>query len=229
MNGPYIHKWSRRETLQWLAASTLTLSLPRAESAAGGNDAVVSFTAHPGGYGTDPALTGSVAPWRRIFNQHQMQQAAVISDLILPPTNSALAPSVLGVPEFIDEWVSAPYPDQQRDRGTIIEGLSSLDSHCTDRWNKTFLLLDSTLQCTLVDELARSSSTRASDARADFFRTMRFLVVSAYYTTPEGFADIGYTGNTPLLNYPNLTVDEASILQKAFADLGLTEPARGHS
>jgi len=50
---------------------------------------------------------------------------------------------------------------------------------------------------------------------------LRFLVVSAYYTTPEGFKDIGYTGNIPLSSYPPITDEERKILDKAFFRLGL--------
>ena len=37
-------------------------------------------------------------------------------------SGSAPSASSLGVPDFVDEWVSAPYPDQVKDRPIILDG-----------------------------------------------------------------------------------------------------------
>ena len=73
----------------------------------------------------------------------------------------------------------------------------------------------------LVDDIARQSADPSAGPR-DFFRRFRYLVVGAYYTTPEGFKDIGYTGNVPLASYPPVTDEERAILEKALSNLGLS-------
>jgi hypothetical protein len=45
--------------------------------------------------------------------------------------------------------------------------------------------------------------------------------VGAYYTTPEGFRDIGYVGNVPLETYPPISDQERALLEKALSALGL--------
>jgi hypothetical protein len=46
----------------------------------------------------------------------------------LPADANSPAASAVGVPAFIDEWVSAPYPDQQQHRGVIRGGLAWLNT-----------------------------------------------------------------------------------------------------
>jgi hypothetical protein len=53
------------------------------------------------------------------------------------------------------------------------------------------------------------------------FRKPYGLVVGVYYTTPEGFKDIGYSGNVPLESYPPITDEERAILEKALSALRL--------
>ena len=47
--------------------------------------------------------------------------------------------SAIGVPEMIDEWVSAPYPRQQRDRSFLIAGLEWLDYEAKRRFDDSFV------------------------------------------------------------------------------------------
>lgn len=194
----YGARLSRRTTLFWLAAAGLLPTLPVG--------ALPSAPANKG-YGRDPNLLAPVVPWPRIMTKRELQLTAVMADLILPGTDSAPPPSALGVPEFVDEWISAPYPDQMNDRGVILGGLSSLD-------NVSFVEADTRrreqLLCEKIDGL--------------FIRRMRFLVVGGYYTTPEGFKDIGYVGNVPLQRFPPVTDAERGILETELRKLGITDP-----
>jgi len=56
--------------------------------------------------------------------------------------------------------------------------------------------------------------------QSKFFQRFRFLVVGAYFTTPERFRDIGYVGNVPLESYALMTDKERAILEKALSALG---------
>jgi hypothetical protein len=103
--------------------------------------------------------------------------------LILPATTSAPAPSAVGVPDFVDEWVSAPYPKQQTDRQIIFTGLEWLDKEATVRRRSPFLSVGEQHRLQILDEI--SSATTPSPEHT-FFRHIRFLVIGAYYTTPEG-------------------------------------------
>jgi len=154
---------------------------------------------------------------------HQLQLTAVLSDLILPGTDSAPSPSAIGVPDFVDEWISAPYQDQQSDRAIILSGLDWVDEEAKKLWRRGFLETDDQSQVILLDSMA--SGTRdavSSTVQNVFFQRLKFLVVGAYYTTPEGFKDIGYIGNVPMLSYPPPTKVEIAILDEKLRQLGIT-------
>jgi len=216
----YVPKVSRRSTLQWLAATGLISAIPR--YAHGANGRVAAFKAASKGYGTDPDLTHPVVPWTRTLTQRQLQLTAVLADLILPGSDSAPAPSMLGIPDFVDEWVSAPYPEQQMDRAIILEGLECIDAEAGRRWRKTFLEIDDAARQTMVSDIAGTSDRAAFAAQNTFFPRFRYVVVGAYYTTPEGFKDIGYIGNVPLESYPHITDEEKQILERELSKLGLS-------
>lgn len=194
MIAPQFPKVSRRVTLQWMAATSLAAGLSRWSHTRGDPPSPA-----PLGYGTDPDLKNPIVPWSLTMSTEQLKKTALLADLILPGTASAPAASAIGVHDFINEWVSAPYPDQVRDRGIVFEGLQSLD----------------------VDDLASGKATLSFDAHDLFFQRFRFLVVGGYYTTPEGWKDIGYIGNVPLASYPPVTDEERAILDKALSKLGL--------
>ena len=107
----------RRTTIKWmLAASAAWPAWRTAVGQVGHGTALRRPPAAPG-YGTDPDL---VTPhkrgefWPLTLSVAQRQLAAVLSDLIIPADEHSPSASSVGVVDFIDEWVSAPYPTQQR-------------------------------------------------------------------------------------------------------------------
>jgi hypothetical protein len=121
MDETYIPKVDRRTAIAWMGAVG-------AIAATG----VVVAGCHPTekpakGYGTDPALNPPAkAPWPRLLSKDELSTAAILADFILPASGAAPSASSLGVPDFIDEWVSAPYPDQVKDRPILRDGLKAL-------------------------------------------------------------------------------------------------------
>jgi hypothetical protein len=215
----YVPKLSRRTSLQWMAATSIASALPHRAPAA--DIQRIESTAVPLGYGTDPNLKAPVIPWPLLMTPHQLQQTAVLADLILPGTAAAPAPSAIGVPDFINEWVSAPYPDQLRDRETLFGGLRWLDAEAGQRANRGFLELGDALRQSVLNDIGQKSPKPPFIDQQPFFQRLRYLIVGAYYTTPEGFKDLGYIGNAPIANYPPITEEERAILDKALSTLGL--------
>jgi hypothetical protein len=222
VTAPYKPTLSRRATLELMATISVASALPRAAWAATSQAAPPAAAALQG-YGTDPNLNHPVVPWPLVMEPHQLQQTAVLADLILPGSATAPAPSALGVPDFVNEWVSSPYPDQQTDRVTIFEGLRWIDTEAVRRGQRTFLESEERIRKAIVDNIALKSPKAPLTAQSAFFQRLRFLVVGAYYTTTEGFRDIGYTGNRPLAAYPPLTDEERTILDGALSKLGLSQ------
>ena len=114
----YVRKIDRRTALTWIgvvgAATVVGAGVVVYGPKIGGK------TPGTKGYGTDPKLVEpEPAPWPRLLSDGELQAAAALADFILPATATAPAASALGIPDFLDEWVSAPYPDQEKDRPLI--------------------------------------------------------------------------------------------------------------
>lgn len=174
---PYVRKIDRRTALTWIGVVGAAAAVGTGVVVYGPK---VGGKAEAKGYGTDPKLAKpEKAPWPSLLSDEELQAAAVLSDFILPASGAAPAASAIGVPDFIDEWVSAPYPDQVKDRPVIRDGLKAL--------SKKVAKADAAARQAAMTELAQGGG--------EFFRRFRALTIGAYYTTEEGFKDIGYIGN----------------------------------
>ena len=120
------------------------------------------------------------------------------SDLIIPADATSPAASAVGVPDFIDEWISAPYPTQVRDRAVVLEGLAWMDDEARKRFGRSFADLDVPRQRTICDDICYAPEAGAAfKTAAAFFNRYRDLTSGGFYTTPVGMKDIGYVGNMP--------------------------------
>src|SRR5262249_1933140 len=117
--------------------------------------------------------------------------------------------SSVGVVDFIDEWVSAPYPHQQEDRPIVIEGLAWMDDEARRRFTKAFADLDTTQQSAICDDIAYEPQAQPPFAKpAVFFARYRDLTARGFYSTPVGRKDLQYIGNVALARFdgPSLEV-----------------------
>ena len=157
------------------------------------------------GYGTDPLLAkvytrGEV--WPLTFNEAQSRTVTALCDVILPADDLGPAASAVGVPEFLDEWVSAPYPDQLADRPVILQGLEWLEKESAKRFSKSFPDLDETQQRTVCDDICDpDKATPEFKEAAQFFLTFRSLAAGGYYCTQEGWKAIGFVGNLATVTF----------------------------
>jgi hypothetical protein len=173
------------------------------------------------GYGLDPRLTDPKAYWARTLDPGQLAVIRQLCDFVLPAEGPAPAASALHIDEFIDEWVSAPYPDQAADRILILEGLAWLDRDARRRINAaTFLGAPTAVRAAILNDLADARSSGAM-APSGFFAKVRKLVIGAYYTTEAGFADIGFSGNVALKSWPGPSPEVVAAINLALGKLGL--------
>lgn len=212
---PYVSKIDRRTALAWVGVVGAALA---------GGAGVVVYGAKSGGqpsakgYGTDPKLVKpEPAPWPRLMTPAQLQVAALMSDFILPASATAPSATALGVPDFLNEWVSAPYPDQVKDRAIILDGLEALNLRARTKHGMAFAALSAGQRQALLLQLTRAP---IGDNRA-FFRRFRSLVVGAYYTTEVGFKDIGYIGNVARAKDPGPSDEVKARLEHELQKLGL--------
>jgi hypothetical protein len=182
---------SRREALRRiLAASALASALDLTAFAA--DDLML--------IGADPNLLKKEIPWPRVLTDAEKRIVTAFADLLIPADEFGPAASAVGVTDFIDEWVSAPYEPQRADLKVIRRGLAWLDAEMRKRSGKGFAEAALAEQAALLDDVLKP----ASDARKvgyAFFKLFRDRAAGAYYSTPEGWKALGYTGNTPLLTF----------------------------
>jgi hypothetical protein len=156
----------------------------------------------PHGYGVDPQLRKVYEPgafWPLTFNDAQKKAAAALADTILPEDKYGPAASDVGVIEMLDEWVSAPYPDQQADRPVILEGLAWIDAESSKRFGKVFSDVTDEQRRAICDDVCYAATAKAELKKsAHFFSRFRSLAAAAYYATPQGWKAIGYVGNVQL-------------------------------
>jgi hypothetical protein len=190
----------RRTTLKWVLAASAAWPLRRTRVALAGTPPPAAQ-----GYGTDPELLKVYKPgelWPLTLTERERRLAAILADTIIPADEHSPSASSVGVVDFIDEWVSAPYPDNLRDRPIVLEGLVWLDAEAARRFGKAFADLDPTQRQAICDDICAES--RAAPERrtaAHFFAVYRDLTAAGFYSTPLGRKDLGYIGNVALASF----------------------------
>jgi hypothetical protein len=207
----------RRTTIKLIVAATAAFPALRARAnymlepgaSTPGDLRQFEPTAH--GYGPDPDLIKAYekgAFWPLTMNPQQRQLAAALSDLIIPEDEHSPAASAVGVVDFLDEWISAPYPLQRQDRATMLHGFAWLDSEAHHRSGQPFARLHETQQRAICDRICNASRA-AADLRepAQFFATYRDLTAAGFYTTLAGRKDLKYIGNVALTHFDGPPVE----------------------
>ncbi len=189
----------RRTSIKWMlavAAATQSLRLQAGEPLAR------DVAADQPGYGTDPDLMKEWkpgGPWPLTLSEEARLTTATLCDLIIPADESSPAASAVGVVDFIDEWISAPYPQQRGDREIVLAGIAWIQDESQKRFGKMFHEASDAQRVAIADDICSAAKAAPQfAAAAKFFAKFRDLTAGGFYTTPIGMKDIGYTGNVPL-------------------------------
>lgn len=204
---------NRRDTLKWLTASSAAGAAVTAKAAPGETEAAppaypTRFNLH------DPDFAKATSgPWERLLSGEELKTVTALADLILPKDDHGPAASEVGVPEFINEWISAPYDANREDRETIRGGLAWLNTESFRRHGKRFDELMAAQQTPILDDICGAAPTKPEHATgARFFACFRQLCLGGYYTHSATWKHLGYVGNTAIGGaYPGVP---AEIIQK---------------
>ncbi|MDJ0978166.1 MAG: hypothetical protein QNI87_06495 [Erythrobacter sp.] len=162
-----------------LAGSAAMLAYLGLRSAGG---KIVEAEVFPAGYGRDPQLVNPVRPaWQLSLSEDQRSQLSAIADIVLVPDAEHPRPSEVGVPAFLEEWLSAPYPDQKADRDLILPLLERLSARS---------------ETALASELPRL----AASGDEAMLRLIE-LVAGGYVSTRAGQRAIGFIGDQASLTF----------------------------
>lgn len=191
----------RRTTVKWMLAAAAGIPALRGQAHGADTLAREVATDQPG-YGTDPDLMKQWKagdPWPLTLSTSARLTGAALCNLIIPADETSPAAADVGVVEFIDEWISAPYPQQRGDREIILRGLEWIDAEALRRFGAGFAALAESQRNMIADDICApaKAAPKFADA-AKFFAKFRDLAAGGFYTTPIGMKDIGYTGNVPL-------------------------------
>jgi hypothetical protein len=92
------------------------------------------------------------------------------------------------------------------DRAIVKRGLDWLDAEARRRFQKDFADLAEPQKCAIADDICGKTAVKKEFTSAqNFFGRFRYLAASGYYTTPQGWKDVGYVGNVPTVNFDGPT------------------------
>jgi hypothetical protein len=186
---------ARRKAIK-LVAATVAL-LPKIDWAAESSD-----PAPARGSPTDPDLLRPLVPWARALTPEELRAISALCDLILPADEHSPSASRVGLPEFIDEWVSAPYPIQKADRKQVQGGIVWLNGESQKRFQKAFAALTEEQKKAIADDICYLPKAKEEFRQgASFFALVRNLAATGFYTTDEGIRDLKYIGNVPSFGF----------------------------
>jgi len=208
----------RRAVIKWML--TAAAVVPALDPVA--LEAAQAAPAQPQGYGPDPDRQRIYQPgdlWPLTFTRLQRRTAAALCETIIPADESSPSASMVGVPEFIDEWISSPYPIQGQDlnvfrrpprdgpettsdRALVLGLLEWMEAEAQRRFGVGFASLAAEQRGGLCDAVCDPARARIEHrALVPAFKRFLDLTTGGYYTTPEGMKAIGYQGNVALASF----------------------------
>lgn len=211
---------SRRHALKWITGSAAGAAA--APAIAAPNETEPSPPAYPSRFNLhDPDFSKpTTGPWEKLLSAEELKTITVLADIILPKDANGPAASEVGVPDFINDWISAPYDDNREDRETVRGGIGWLNTESFRRNNARFDELANADQLKILDDICDAAKAKPEhQTGARFFKKFRQLCLGGYYTHSSTWKHLGYVGNVTIGGpYPGVP---AEIIKK----LGLEDVA----
>jgi hypothetical protein len=210
---------SRRDALKAMAAAAVVPMLPASAEAAPAHatremlpvlddqQRPVAKKKGPRGTPSDPVLQVAKADWPMKLSQRELVTLAALCDMIIPADAKSPAASTVGAHQYINEWASRPGGDASLVR--VRGGLVWLDRESQTRFGKRFHLATTAQRTQICDDICYVPKAKPEHVfAAQFFDTIRDQTATAFYTTPQGWKDLGYIGNVALPKFegPNAAV-----------------------
>ncbi|WP_114751533.1 gluconate 2-dehydrogenase subunit 3 family protein [Pleomorphovibrio marinus] len=128
------------------------------------------------------------------FTEEEMKKLDILVDIIIPADDSSGSATDAGVPDFI-EFMMKDIPAYQTPmRG----GLLWLDHKADEMYGEKFLDISEAQRIAIIDLIAYPDKAAPEVANGvRFFNLLRNLTATGFFTSEEGFKDLGYVGNRP--------------------------------
>lgn len=172
------------------------------------------------GTATDPDMLAPVVPWEMLLTGEEMRLVSALADVIIPADERSPSASAVGVPEFVNEFVSAP--GHEESLTALRGGLAWLNRMAQERFGAAgFPALTAAQQHEICDEICFEPNAPAQlKPQARFFDQFRDMVSTGFWTTEEGMRDLGYEGNIPLPGFDGPPPEVLAQLGLSAEDLG---------
>jgi hypothetical protein len=130
----------------------------------------------------------------KFFTAEEMATITILGDIIIPKDAVSGSASDAKVPDFIEFIVK----DMPKHQIPMKGGLRWLDMQCLTRYEKAFKDCSHQQQIEMVDMIAYPKKAKPEMSQGvEFFKLMRNLTATGFYTSEIGVKDIGYAGNSP--------------------------------
>lgn len=171
-----------------------------ASGAAGGVPASTGKpTVGPRGTLSDPDLLNPKITWEMQLTAAEMTTLTALCDMIIPADDTSPSASKVGVPAYINEYVSAPSDWYKRALVQVRGGLAWINVESAKRFGKAFHEITDAQRTAICDDICYAPRAKPEFKQAaKFFDRVRDLTAEGFYTTDEGMKDIGYVGNVAL-------------------------------
>lgn len=144
--------------------------------------------------------------WARKLTSGELITLSALCDTIIPADAKSPSASAVGVPAWINEYVSAPPDSNQNALVRVRGGLAWLNLESSKRFGKPYARLTATERTAICDDICYLPKAKPEHkAAARFFDQVRDLTAVGFYTTREGMQDLGYIGNVALPKFPEVS------------------------
>lgn len=190
----------RRESLKYIAATALATgtlagckpTAKKDETTAPANNAKQGLHRYP----EEAVNEEAVKNMGKFFTEHEMATITILGDIIIPKDDISGSASDAKVPDFIEFTVK----DQPQLQTPMRGGLKWLDMFCIKKFDKTFKDCGEQQRIEVVDLIAYPEKAKGKAQLTQgvmFFKHMRDLTATGFYTSEIGVKDLGYAGNKP--------------------------------
>lgn len=211
------HPLKRRELIKTIAATAIALPMTGSLAACtpapdsrklpvvDGKGASAAGAAGKGPRGTlsDPDLLNPKITWEMQLTTAELATLTALCDMIIPADDKSPAASQVGVPAYINEYVSAPFDRYKRALVQVRGGLIWINVESAKRFGgKRFEELTNDQKTAICDDICYTKTAKPEfQQAAQFFDRVRDITSEGFYTTDEGMKDIGYVGNVALTSF----------------------------
>jgi hypothetical protein len=143
-----------------------------------------------------PPQPAKNTPQRKFFTPKEWRTASVLADDIIPRDARSGSATEAGVIEFIDFNMSVPETDDAA-RTQMRGGLRWLDTESKRRFGVAYAAAKAEQRHQILDDIAWPEKA-APELRPGvaFFNRFRDFTASGFFSSPMGWKDVQYVGNT---------------------------------